>query len=395
MQEGCLWKQDSDQFDGGIPARADVVIIGGDLPSLLLGSRLAQTGRSIVVLTDEVGNGAFGMGHGIISPHYGLDLHGVEEAHGGNIAKSFLDLRQYVVDELDAEHKLEHIQGHALSHDVHTTLKMRNEHETLNRHGASRSWHSSHGGDVHASVRERSSYSGDLGCNPIELLHSIVDRIDKLGGVVKSKVQKLKCKDEGDCVRVQTDHGDCEAGSVCDLSCVSPLRETLYATGGDAVRAEENQSWYHDSYPMFDYVRCMRDGRWLVGSRRTWTVGDDELACVKRLGGLGSKIISDKFSSASHIWTRPFVAYDRHTLPNIQLSGRIIKTSGLGQDDSVMDLIAVDELARMYTRQQSMFDKVFETLPRAEFSSGHLSRMAFQAMLDARLSADSIARGRN
>jgi hypothetical protein len=389
MKEACIWANSSKEFNSEMPSRADVVVIGGDLPALLLGSRLAQAGRFVVVLADEIGGGAFGRGHGIISPHYNVDLQGIEDVCGGESAKSFLDLRQYVVDELARDYNLAQICGHTLSHDVHSTLKMRKEHDALQRHGAARTWHSSHCSDVHQSVRERSSHNGDLSCNPIELLHAIADRIRDLGGVVRNRVRSLKLNSCGNSVQVNVDGGICGADRVYRLDEKGPFRETIFAS--DTGLACGRNEWYRNSFPMFDYVRKMHDGRIIGGSRRTWRVGGDGL--TSNVHNLCQHLISDRQFVPTHSWARPFTVYEKETLPSFRQNGRVIETFGAGQDDSVMDLIVVDELVRAQTGEdESAFSKALSSLPRADFKSGPLTHIAFQAMLDSKLASDSKMR---
>ena len=392
MKEISFWHKETDRFDTGIPARADVVVIGGDLAGMLLASRLAQTGRSVVVLADEVGAGAFGRGTGIVSPHYGLDLYELEREHGRGVARDVLGLRQYVVDELDSEVNLDKISGHAMSHDPHTTLNLRNEHEALNRHGASRTWRDEQEKHIDNSIQECSFYSGDRACNPIDLIHSLADRVEEFGGVVKDRLEKLKYCEDNNSVEVKTDQGTCQAGSVCDLSNSDVLKETLFATDQDSHGDTGEHIWSRNSYPMFDYARRMPDGKWIVGSRRTWSSSNEKNRASHNVLDLSSGLISHKHIKPTHSWQRPFVAYNKQTLPGVKLDGRIIKAHGTGQDDPIMDMIAVDEVLRMYTQKPSTFSKVLSTLPRAESRHGALARMAFRAMLDDRLSRDARLR---
>lgn len=376
----------------------DVLVVGGDLPALLLAFRLAKQGYSVLVLTKKIGDGAFGRGPGIFSAHYGLEAHEREQRYGYEFARDLLSYRQRVLDELDQElstlwhpHTWTQASGHMVAHDPYSMLTLRNAHEALNRHGGLRRWHAiEQDKHVHGDARLASHHSDDRVCEPGSLCGALVQAIQDLGGTVRDGLTDVTYQEEEQGVSVHLNGDVFRSQAACVFSLPKQqVWETLVETTPDVHGETGDSNWYHNSFPLFDYAKRLPDGRWVLGSRRSWSVNEKAQYRSMRQG-----LLAHSHLAPVREWKRPLVVLDKEALPRVQRKGTMIEIEGTGQEDPLMDLLAVDRAVRTMLGQPLIFEHLWNTLPKAAFRKSFLSHLGLQAMLDDRLAQDTRARAR-
>lgn len=378
----------------------DLVVLGGDLPALVLALRFLKRGYGVVVFADKIGSGVFGLGSGILSAHDGYDAYTLEQEHGFDAAREFLAYRQFVLDELEADlemlgqaHSLGRVAGFSAAHDPHSMLSLRNRHEALNRHGALRQLGSGLDFGYHSAIafaRLVSCYAEDRVCEPETLCRALAHEIESLGGVVHEMSDAVMVQEDG-CVRVEAHDMSYQAKDVYSFEAPrgsALVWETFVKTEPEPFNGESQQTaWYRNAYPMHDFARRREDGSWIMGSCRSWST-DMASSAYPRDG----ESLLHAHRTPCRTWRRAFTLFDEPTLPSTRRKGSVVEILGSGQHDAVMDLIAADLALSLLLGQPCFFEHVLKTLPNAEFRSGIFSRMALQSFLDAQLTKDARAR---
>ncbi len=95
MKQTSFWVEDHPRPEGltsDLPAQCDVAIVGSGLTGLSAAVRLAQGGRSVVVLDrNEIASGASSINGGMVSPDVKAGVRAVYEKHGPEIGRAMWD----------------------------------------------------------------------------------------------------------------------------------------------------------------------------------------------------------------------------------------------------------------------------------------------------------------